>query len=250
MKKYLVLKVNETSMKILTLIIPFFMYLCLFLLSKADYPTYCAVLSEGNVVEIATAIFYILSSVYTFVMAIAFYKNKSAIVGYLYLVLTLILFIFCGEELSWGQQYLGTSTSGVFLEHNLQNETNFHNMDIFTGKAKWFYIIQGLYGGFFWLLFKPIRKKNDKPAYNYIIPNWYLMTFFLTATAYYIYFPWISPVNNFLHLTWREQEPSECILAMGIFIFFLINRYRQIQEFKLPESQFLKISSTKTSTDE
>lgn len=255
MKNYLVLKVNETPLKIFTVVIPFFLCMCLFFLAKTNYPIYCAVisddtvLSKGSIIEHGTALFYILSSVYTFIMAISFFKNRSPLLGYLHLFLSLLLFIFCGEELSWGQRYFGIATSGIFAEHNLQHEDNFHNMDIFTGMAKWFYILQGLYGGFMWIISKPIRKKIGKLTSNYIIPKWYLMTFFLTGAAYFIYLPWILPVNNFLHLSWREQEPAECILTMGIFIFFLINRYRQIQEFKLQDSQFLVIKSVKASTD-
>lgn len=40
-----------------------------------------------------------------------------------------VVFIFgAGEEISWGQRIFGWDTTGYFLEHNRQMETNLHNL--------------------------------------------------------------------------------------------------------------------------
>ncbi len=36
-------------------------------------------------------------------------------------------------------------------------------------------------------------------------------------------------------ITVYEQEPAELILSMGFFLFVLVNKFRQIKEFKKTE---------------
>lgn len=42
--------------------------------------------------------------------------------------LGILAFIGSGEETSWGQQWLKFQSTGFFVEHNLQKETNLHNL--------------------------------------------------------------------------------------------------------------------------
>ncbi|MHC4667673.1 MAG: hypothetical protein ACYTFD_04635 [Planctomycetota bacterium] len=44
------------------------------------------------------------------------------------LVLALLFLFGAGEELSWGQRFLGVESPAFFKEHNLQGETNLHNL--------------------------------------------------------------------------------------------------------------------------
>jgi hypothetical protein len=48
------------------------------------------------------------------------------------LLFFLIFFFSFAEEISWGQRMLDTETTGFFSKHNVQNETNIHNLDIFS----------------------------------------------------------------------------------------------------------------------
>jgi len=47
---------------------------------------------------------------------------------YVFLLLTLLFFVACGEELSWGQHHFGYSTPEKIQELNQQEELNLHNL--------------------------------------------------------------------------------------------------------------------------
>jgi hypothetical protein len=46
----------------------------------------------------------------------------------IYCALALLMFICCGEEISWGQRLLGWQAPRFFAAHNAQGETNLHNL--------------------------------------------------------------------------------------------------------------------------
>ncbi|HYI98122.1 MAG TPA: hypothetical protein VEX36_00360 [Thermoleophilaceae bacterium] len=46
------------------------------------------------------------------------------------LALALLLFVFAGEEISWGQRLLGLETPESLQTANVQSETNLHNLDL------------------------------------------------------------------------------------------------------------------------
>ncbi len=49
----------------------------------------------------------------------------------LVLALLALLAVFgAGEELSWGQRLFGVNSSEFFLDHNIQGETNLHNLEV------------------------------------------------------------------------------------------------------------------------
>lgn len=50
----------------------------------------------------------------------------------LYLFLSILFFIGCGEEISWGQRIFGWQSPLLVQEINVQGETNFHNIGIFN----------------------------------------------------------------------------------------------------------------------
>jgi hypothetical protein len=53
----------------------------------------------------------------------------GALHGAALVVLALGAFVFMGEEISWGQHFLGFSTPEKFMEINRQHETNIHNIN-------------------------------------------------------------------------------------------------------------------------
>lgn len=242
MKNEVQIRINTQLFKTVLWSVPIFLILCFAFLHKADYGTYCAVVSEDNVVEYATSLLYLGSSFLSVLIAVNFYKQKLLIHSASYLMLALGTFMFFGEEISWGQRLLDFELSGYFLEHNLQKETNLHNLDTFKGLARWFYIIVGLYGGCFWMISTSVKKRfNSK--FSYYVPGWYLSSYFIVAAIYYTYLFYIRPHYSIDSITWREQEPSEMLLSLGFFVFILINRYRQIQDLNLPSSKIFSIST-------
>jgi hypothetical protein len=67
--------------------------------------------------------------------------------------------------------------------------------------------------------------------------------YFLPILSFYVYHDYVMPCYDFVEFTSREQESSEFILSNGFFLFVLRNRFRQIEDFGVPEYGFL--SATK-----
>lgn len=49
-----------------------------------------------------------------------------------FLLLAVLLFLWCGEEVSWGQRFFGWSTPSFISPLSVQNETNLHNLELFN----------------------------------------------------------------------------------------------------------------------
>jgi hypothetical protein len=116
-------------------------------------------------------------------------------------------------------------------------EISFHNLHPVQGMLHNIYIVIGAYGALSWIFLKMM--KDVSKFYPYFFPKWYLVSYFLPVLFFYLYYDYVMPADNFLGLTWREQEPAELILSMGFFWFVLANRFRQVQDFGLPEPRFL-----------
>lgn len=58
-----------------------------------------------------------------------FMRQKQWLAVSLVGVLSLVLFIMAMEEISWGQRVFQWQTSSYFSEHNVQDETNLHNLN-------------------------------------------------------------------------------------------------------------------------
>ena len=83
---------------------------------------------EDGPVEYGTALFLLFSSFALMWQAIGA-ATARRVVGALLLGFYALLFIFgAGEEISWGQRIFGWETTGYFAEHNVQGETNLHNL--------------------------------------------------------------------------------------------------------------------------
>jgi len=78
---------------------------------------------EDGLFEYLTAFFFFLASI-DFTLAFARSRNIF------FLLLAIILFVGCGEEISWGQRILGFGTPDYLKEHNVQGETTLHNIEI------------------------------------------------------------------------------------------------------------------------
>ncbi len=59
----------------------------------------------------------------------AYFSTKSRRV--FFLLLGLLFIVLLGEEISWGQRILGFETPENIEKRNIQNEFNFHNLDVF-----------------------------------------------------------------------------------------------------------------------
>ncbi|MEY3234183.1 MAG: hypothetical protein RL230_1454 [Pseudomonadota bacterium] len=87
---------------------------------------------DGGFVETATVAFYgcaIACAVILFRRASTIYGHQSAPAWRVLLMLGILGFIgMIGEEISWGQHWLGFATPEGLAEINLQHESNVHNL--------------------------------------------------------------------------------------------------------------------------
>ncbi len=221
-------------LKLAILLFPAIIYIIIYVLKQKYSDIYFGLICEDCLVEYLTAAFYLISSIIASSILISFFKQKHTFLGFTYAFLACGMFFVFGEEISWGQRILNISPPQFFLEHSTQKEVNLHNIYPIQRILHKIYILVGLYGAFLWILFLKIRK-NNLLINPYIIPKWYLSSYFLTVSAYYVYLDYIEPVYKFWKITAYEQEPAELILSMGFFLFVLVNKFRQIKEFKKTE---------------
>lgn len=242
MKDTIVIKIAGFPLRVSALLLPVVVVFLFYILRENKYSFYVRIIEEDGVVEYLTAATYLISSIIAASISVSFFKTKNNFLCFSYAFLAAGLFFICGEEISWGQRILGISSPDYFLQHNAQQEFNLHNLEVVE---KYLlhnsFILIGAYGTFSWILLK--TNKGDSLEYPYFIPEWYLSSYFFAVLFFYVYRDYVMPYYNFLELTTREQEPSEFILSMGFFLFLLINRFRQIQDFRLPEPGLL--SATK-----
>lgn len=93
-------------------------------------PLYNYIVKEDGWIESLTALSLLLMSILFLIRFIRTRKHKKA----LWLSFNLLLIIACffgfGEEISWGQRIFSIESNVFFLENNLQNEINLHNLEV------------------------------------------------------------------------------------------------------------------------
>jgi hypothetical protein len=82
---------------------------------------------EEHFFENLTAISFLMASV---ILLVLFFRTKNFFI----LLLAVLFFIGCGEELSWGQRILKFNTPEILKEENVQQEVNIHNLEIFNSR--------------------------------------------------------------------------------------------------------------------
>jgi len=98
--------------------------------------TAAILISEGQLIESLGAIYFLLGSL--LFLLLFFYAPRRAEQTdtfakkkYFYLLLSIILLMGFLEEISWGQRIFNLRTPQLFLENNLQEEINIHNLTWF-----------------------------------------------------------------------------------------------------------------------
>ena len=85
-----------------------------------------SIIAEDGVVEYTSALLFLVSSILALVLLIRFkmpHRHRVVLA-----LLAFCLFVFFGEEISWGQRIFGFETLEILSEANVQNENNLHNL--------------------------------------------------------------------------------------------------------------------------
>lgn len=86
---------------------------------------------EDGVVEYGTAVSYLVGALVLGVIAARRDRRNVWLWG-----LAVLFFVVAGEEVSWGQRFLGVETPGGLAERNVQGETNLHNIGGIHGSVR------------------------------------------------------------------------------------------------------------------
>jgi len=207
-------------------VVLFSIFLCIKLLLP---DTYVSLIQEDSEIEYTQAFFYFLSSMLSSYVSIKFLKNKLAWHGLLYGMLAIGLLFISLEEISWGQRMFNIASPAYFESHNVQQEISLHNLDVLQSKLHKIYILLGAYGAFAWILaslFLSGLKANDSHIVNFVVPDWFISSYFFFTFLIYVLFDYISPPYEGGFLLWRDQEPVELLLSLGFFSFVASNYLR------------------------
>lgn len=90
--------------------------------------------SESGLIENATALVLIPAAIFALGLALRFYRRYGVAYLIWFASVALVCVGFAGEEISWGQHWLGWSSPEYFVENNRQGETNLHNLNIHFGR--------------------------------------------------------------------------------------------------------------------
>jgi len=221
-------------LKILIFLFPVFILFLFYLLRKNDVILYLDLVQEDLLVENITSGIYFISSLIAAQISLSLYKQKK-LFSALYLFLAFGMFFVSGEEISWGQRIIDITSPQFFIEHNSQRETTIHNLYPIQKILHQSYILVGLFGAFSWLFLIGFQKKTNSSIYL-ISPTWYISSYFFQVTLFYTYFEYIRPKNDFLSLSFQDQEPVELILSLGFLLFIIINKCKQNHRTSLNSS--------------
>lgn len=126
-----------------------------------------------------------------------------------WIALAILLVIFIGEEISWGERLHGLGID-VVREVNSQGETNFHNIEIFQelGLLHLGWAALGLVFAFGSTFLKPWA----------LFPDRRLFLYFIIPAAWYIAFEFCRKPETCLITVANHQEIFEAIVAAGLML--------------------------------
>ncbi len=182
--------------------------------------------SEGGLVEYGTSIAYILTSIFTYQIGKTFWSENDKFLGFIYFFM-MGLFLFIGlEEISYGQRLIGFSSPDFFKDNNIQGEVTLHNLSFFhRNLLHQSYILIGFLGSFSWLLFLKKSRNFIKKVKKYLIPPWFIASFFFPVFVFYIIHEYTNGLGFFIYI---DQESFEFILSLEFLAFITINFFKQV----------------------
>ncbi len=226
---------SSSKVHIFTASTLFFLVICLYLITAFKFPlAYIVATYEDLVGEWAQVMLFFCTCILS--IKLVFSKSNFRI---FFAVLALASFYTFMEEISWGQRLFEISSPAFFKEHNLQQETNFHNFltgpfntDIKRGIE--YLLFAGL---MFYGLVYPLLTAFKTQFSRWLVgigipaPPLYLWPFFVTSA--------------FLELGllgFNEAEVAEILIPLGLTIF--LAHYLVLSKIVPPPTQGVPLNST------
>ncbi len=189
---------------------------------------------EDGPIENLTALLFGLSSLgFVVIMCRSrFLREKKVWWRYLFvLAWALLMFVFMGEEISWGQRLFGFSTPDGLASVNAQKEFNLHNLESLQSVKYRMLSLMMLITGVLlplFVLWEKGRRLIQTLAFP-VMPIAY-MCFFIFSYCYGKYYYHILPGD-------AATEVRELLLAVGMFAFAWHGALRPGDVFRLSRTK-------------
>lgn len=195
---------------------------------------------EDSVVETCSAVLFLGSAICFFVMLTRsdFIRQRGTKSAYLFTLLwALLMVLFAGEEISWGQRLFGFSTPEALSQVNTQQEFNIHNIDFVDkflgGKYRYLSIMMLATG-----LLLPLMAltTTGRRIFQFLVfpvsPLRYAWLFVgaYVFGKYYHAFPVASPSGH--PTVFIATEIREFLFSVGMFCFALHGAVRSRDLFR------------------
>ena len=203
------------------------------------YLPYLNFISEDGPVEYLTFIVFIITFIVSILVANSLRKLKKRLASISFFIIAFVFIFVAIEEISWGQRIFGFETSGIFSE-STQGEVSIHDLRPIEYFEDPSFIVVGFVGGFLWILFLKSSKDNSSSFKTFFVPPWYLMTFFIPVSIFYIVLNLAPPEVTTQGISWgflfpKDQEPFELILSLGL-LGFVFSNYIKLRQMKLTKN--------------
>ena len=187
-------------------------------LQLSDFKSYLRRISEGSLVEWLGFVLFLGSSFLLF-------KVASEVRGQRLKFLTraggLGLFLLAMEEMSWGQMIFNWTSPEVMDQHNMQHETNFHNLS-FLHYHTWTIAACVFTLLFFTAVIGFLLRRNGTlhlgSIADLLLPIGCTASYFAIAAVMYWCVVLEKQGVDLLYFHTREQEIAEFLFAVGVFI--------------------------------
>ncbi|NJK49632.1 hypothetical protein HC931_17080 [Candidatus Gracilibacteria bacterium] len=187
--------------------------------------SYERMMGEGGFVEYGTTLTYILAFAFSLPIGNYFIKQKQNLLGVIYYLLAILFLFIALEEVSWGQTFFKWETPDFLEEVNVQQETSLHNLVWFHYSLRDAIIVVSFLGGVSWWLASLFKLTHKfKQFIKYLIPDWYLSSFFIVSFILSAILKFQDILTFFIS---KDQEFAELILSLGFLLFVLTNYFRQ-----------------------
>lgn len=193
---------------------------------------------EDGVVETAGALFLLLASMIFLVLFVRSSECRGWLClgtkrNWFYLFLALFFFVGAGEEIAWGQHYLGYETPEFFLERNVQGEVTVHNLIYlnqreFSGAIKpvWqrVFTVENIftYGTLLYVFLLPLAAAAGERVRRWVDRAALPLAPLTLSWALIGFFTWVKVLKFFVLPEYLMQNNTEIMESMWGLLYLLV----------------------------
>jgi hypothetical protein len=167
---------------------------------------------EDHFIENVQALALVVASGFALKTAIQL-KRHTKTVALFYAIAAFGLLFVAGDEIAWGQRFLGLTVPAFFQTHNTQGEVTVHNLGQISNSVGILYTLISLWGSASWIIAPKLKKFGL--LVSYFTTRWYMFPYFYIGFIFN-YRTLMGP-----HTIGIWSEFAELMLYLGICLFFI-----------------------------